>query len=383
MVFRQLRRNPRRTVLTFLGLVISFFLYTILQSVLATMDRQLEISADEAVLVVGPRNVTGIGLPELPRSYVSQLRDTEGILAVSPVRFFAGTGRRENSIVVALGVELDSFLDIYAIEGVTPDEVASMSGERSAALVGRALLEDNGWKLGDRVNVRSPVAGLSLPVSLVGDIDREDRFGALMLVDIQYMENVVGDPGRASFIQAKIARPEYAATLGRLIDARFSNFTVPTDTTSEKAHMANVISGLSEAFNAFEAIGYLTLLVTVLVVANSVSMSVRERTVEIATMRALGFSKSWVTFNIVGESVLVATLGALAGAGLAVAVAIALNAGAGADEASALPATQLVVDASVLGRAVLFAVPVGALAALQPVISAVRMPIAIALRFAV
>jgi len=382
VVTRQLARNPRRTILTFFGLVISFFLYTMLQSTLATLDRLLEQYASDTVLMVGARNVRSMFLPELPRSYAATLRETDGVIAASPMRFFVGVGRNESSPVMALGVEFGPFQEIHSLDGLDAEEAERMRSERNGALVGGPLLDQNGWKVGDKVTLGTlGGSGPSLDVSIVGDLAQDDRFSAMMVVHIDYLERVLGDPGRSSFIQARIARPEYAATLGRLIDARFSNYSVPTETSSEKAHMSGFLTGLGEALGALEAIGYLTLGITVLVVANSVSMSVRERTVEIGTLRALGFSKGWILSMIVSESVLVAVLGGVAGALLALSVAGGYNSGALAPPEG--PEILFVLDARVFFQVILFSIPVGALAAAQPVVSAVRMPIADALRFAV
>ncbi len=383
VICRQLVRNPRRTIITFFGLVVSFFLYTLLKSSLDTMERDLKLRASGAILSVAPRaasGFSGLAVAQLPRSYASELRDTPGVLAVSPIRVFIGKGRSEESGVLALGVEWDSIFDIRPMSGISPEEAELLASTRSAALVGRPVLDQNQWKIGDRVTVRTSAKGPSLPLTIVGDIDGDDIYGAAALVDIDYLGNVVGDGGRATYIQVKAESADYAASLGRLIDARFNNYSVPTETKSEKAHMANVLSGFTEIFGAFEGICYLTLLVTVLVVANSVSMSIRERTVEIGTLRALGFSKPWIISMILGESTLVSIIGGVAGGLLAFGVASLANAGYFATDGQ--PPPNFLLDASSLMRTAFFALVVGALAALQPVVRAVRMPIATALRFA-
>jgi putative ABC transport system permease protein len=380
VVRKQLARNPRRTVLTFLGLVLSFFLYTGLSSVLATLNQLLEQSASETVLVLGPRNDVGGGLfrPEIPRSYLPTVRETQGVVAASPVRVYFAEGRRESMpVIAALGIESETFFSIHRPPSVTEDELRALRGERTAALVGQPVLDANGWKLGDKITLRPP-GGLGAPlnVHLVGDIAGDDRrVGAAVLVNIDYLEDVAGDVGRTTFIQARIARAEFAGSMSQRIDEIFTNFSVPTSTTSEKAHMANVLSSLSEAFGALRAIGYLALAVTVLVVGNSVSMSIRERTVEIGTLRALGFSKTWVFGMVMGEAVLVSILGSLVGTLAAFAMLATMQEGQG------LPIT-LVAQSSILLEVIPLSIPVGVLASLQPVVAAVRMPIANALRYA-
>jgi putative ABC transport system permease protein len=378
VIRRQLRRNPRRTLLTFSGLVLSFFLYTCLSSVLATMSQLLEQSASETVLVMGPRNdFGGLFRPEIPRSYLPTLRETQGVVAATPVRVYFAEGRREGMPTIpALGIESESFFSIHRPPSMTDEELRLLRGERTAALVGRPVLEANGWKLGDKVTLRAlGGVGPSMTVHLIGDIAGDDRLGTAVLVNIDYLEDIVGDAGRTTFIQARIERAEFAGTLSQRIDEIFTNYSVPTATTSEKAHMANVLTSLSEAFGALEAIGYLTLAVTVLVVGNSVSMSIRERTVEIGTLRALGFSRRWVFGMVMGEAVLVSTLGAVAGTLAAFGVLSTLQEQRGVE-------VGLVLQGTILLQVIPLSIPVGVLASLQPVVSALRMPIANALRYA-
>jgi putative ABC transport system permease protein len=377
LIARELARNRRRTALTFLGLVISFFLYTSLESILYTLTRLLSQTASEAVLFVRPRDRMGFFRPELPRSYVARVGEIEGVLAASPVRFHFGQGREEGSFAAALGVEADSYRRIRSLEGVTEAEWSAFRASRTAAVVGARLLEMNDWRVGDEVTIRGGGRTPPLAFTVVGDVSEEDRFGGIALVHLSYLEEVFGGEGRATFIQARVAHPEIAGALAHAIDAAFANFSVPTETISEKAHVATVLGSLSDALGALRAIGYLTLLVTVLVVGNSVAMSVRERTVEIGTLRALGFGRGRVMGLVLGESVAVAVVGGLVGAAAAYAVFAS-----GWVHLPEGPGFEFATDWSVVARAALLAVPVGALAAFQPAWSAVRMSITDALRYA-
>jgi putative ABC transport system permease protein len=128
---------------------------------------------------------------------------------------------------------------------------------------------------------------------------------------------------------------------------------------------------------ALRAVGGLTLAVTILVVGNSVAMSIRERTVEIATLRAVGFGRGRVLALVLAESTFVAAAGGALGALGAFA---ALESGL-----LRLPPElgfTLRSDVSVVSRAALLALPVGFLAGIQPAWSAVRRPIHDALRAA-
>jgi len=357
--------------------VISFFLYTMLSSVLFTLESVVDRTASETGIFLRAKGRGGFFRASLPARYVDAVREIPGIVAASPVRFYFGRGRSEGSFAVVLGVEPETYLRVRDLEGVSESEASAFRGDRTGALVGRNLLESNGWKVGERVTVRGAPRMPSLSFTIQGSIESEDRLGRVALVHLDYLEDVVGGAGRVSFIQARVARADLAAVTARSIDARFENFSVPTETTTERAHLATVLSNLSGVLAALRAVGGLTLAVTILVVANSVAMSIRERTVEIGTLRAVGFGRGRVLALVLAESTFVAALGGALGA----------LAAYGALESGLIhfPAElgfTLRSDVSVVLRAALLALPVGALAAIQPAWSAVRRPISDALRAA-
>jgi putative ABC transport system permease protein len=376
LALRQLVRSPRRTLLTFTGLVISFFLYTALESVLYTLESVVDRTASQTAIFSRAAGRGGFFRAALPTRYAEQVREIPGIVAASPVRFYFGRGRDEGSFAVALGVEADSYLRVRDL-AVGPEQADAFLKDRAGALVGHALLESNGWKVGEKVTIRGAGRLPSLSFTIHGAIASDDRLGRVALVHLDYLEDVVGGAGRASFIQARVADAGIAAAAASAVDARFASLAVPTETTTERAHLAMVLSNLSGVLAALRAVGGLTLLITVLVVGNSVAMSIRERTVEIGTLRALGYGRRRVLALVLAESVCVAAAGGAAGALLAYA---ALEGGL-----LRLPPRlgfTLGSDASVVVRAALLALPVGLLAALQPAWSAVRRPISEALRAA-
>lgn len=373
---RQLLRSPRRTLLTFSGLVISFFLYTALESVLYTLESVVDRTASQTGIFSRARGRGGFFRASLPARYVDGVRDVEGIVAASPVRFYFGQGRDAGSFAVALGVEPESYLRVRDL-AVRESEAQAFVTDRTGALVGSSLLESNGWRVGDRVTIRGAARLPSLSFTIHGAIESEDRLGRVALVHLDYLEDVVGGAGRVSFIQARVASAGLAAAAARAVDARFASLAVPTETTTERAHLATVLSNLSGVLAALRAVGFLTLAVTVLVVGNSVAMSIRERTVEIGTLRAVGYGRGRVLTLVLAESMVVAAFGGAVGA---LAAYAALEGGL-----IRLPGRMgfaLGSDTSVVLRAALLALPVGLLAALQPAWSAVRRPIHEALRAA-
>ena len=375
LVWRQLRRSPRRTALTFLGLVIAFFLFTSLESLLYTMSHIVRGTASDAMLFVRPDEGGGHWRATLPVTYAQGVAAVPGVLAASPVRFHFGEGRREGSFAVAMGLQPDAHLKMGVPLGVSGEELRAFQSERDAALVGERLLEDNGWRVGDTVTIggRGPLPPLSFTIR--GDIARGDRLDRVAVVNLDYLEKGVGGAGLVTYIQVRTADATAAPAVADAIDRHFAHHATPTETITEKAHLAPFIASLSDAMIGLRLVGTLALLVTLLVVANSVAIGVRERTREIGTLRALGWGRRRVLGLVLSEAIGVAVCGGVVGAG----AAWALFASGRVEIPGA--GFAFVTDVEVIARAALLSIPLGALAGAQPAWNAVRMTITDALRF--
>jgi putative ABC transport system permease protein len=374
LVARQLRRSPRRTALTFLGLVIAFFLFTSLESLLYTMSHLVSGASRDALLFTRAAD-PDYWRSQLPASYADSIEELPGVVAASPVRMMFGSGREQGSFAVAMGIEPDAHLKLGIPDGVTAGELRSLFTERDAALVGERLLEDNGWKVGDRVTIGGRARQPDLTFTIRGDIARGDRLGRVAVVRLDYLEEVLGGAGRVTFIQIRARDAMIAPAVADAIDRRFANYTMPTETVTEKAHVAPFIASLSDARDGLRLVGYLALAVTLLVVANSVAVGVRERTREIGTLRAMGYGRARVVSLVLCEALAVAVVGGTFGALAAYAVFATGDVeipGAGFAYRS---------DVSVVVRAALLSIPLGLVAGAQPAWSAVRMTISDALRY--
>src|SRR5262245_36081453 len=237
LVARQLRRSPRRTALTFLGLVIAFFLFTSLESLLYTMSNIVSGSSRDALLFTRASD-PDYWRSQLPASYAAAIQELPGVLAASPVRVLFGTGRKEGSFAVAMGIEPDAHLKLGIPDGVTASELRALFTERDAALVGERLLADNDWKVGDRVTIGGRGRELDIMFVLRGDVVRGGRIVRVAAGRVDYLEEVLGGSGSVTFIQVRARDAGMAPAVAEAIDRRFANYTTPTETVTEKAHVA-------------------------------------------------------------------------------------------------------------------------------------------------
>jgi putative ABC transport system permease protein len=327
------------------------------------------------MLFVRPDEGGGHWRATLPGHYTQAVETVPGVEAASPVRFHFGAGQREGSFAVAMGIEPDAHLKMGVPLGVTGDELRALLSERDAALVGERLLEDNGWRVGDTVTIGGRGPAPDFTFTIRGDIARGDRLDRVAVVRLDYLEKVVGGEGLVTYIQVRTADASTAPAVADAIDRRMAHHSPATETITERAHLAPFVASLSDAMNGLRLVGILALLVTLLVVANSVAIGVRERTREIGTLRAVGFGRRRVLGLVLSEAIIVAVCGGVAGA----AAAWAFFASGQVE----IPGVgfEFTTDPSVVLRAALLSIPLGALAGAQPAWSAVHMTITDALRF--
>lgn len=379
LVVKQLLRNRRRSVLTFLGLVMSFFLFTSLESILHTLNTILERTGSEATVFTRPRYGVAFWSAAIPESYVPRIRATPGVRQSTPYLFFVGEGKKVGEFTLALGVDPYTVRQVRRMEGVSEEQFAEFRARRTAAIVGERAAEQNGWKVGDKITVRGAAGTVPIAVAfdIVGTADAEGNFGRVLAAHLDYLQERTGQEGKVTFIVSALENPELGGAVIEAVDDQFRNFTVPTETITEKSHLQTIMGGLADMLAALQAISYLALAVTVLVVANTIAMGVRERTVELGTMRALGFSPRLVSILVLSESVLLSALGAVVGS----AIAFALF----KFEIIQLPAQvnfPLKTDIALVWKSALLSIPVGLLAAAQPARQTAKMEITDALRFA-
>ena len=123
--------------------------------------------------------------------------------------------------------------------------------------------------------------------------------------------------GQVGWYVTQIANPDQAAEVALAIDQKFANSPYETKTDTEKAFQSSFVSMFGNLNLLLGSIAVAVVITTLFVAGNTMAMSVRERTTEIAVMRTLGFPAKTMFFLVGGEGILMALLGGAVGAGLA------------------------------------------------------------------
>jgi len=312
LIWKNAIRNRRRTILTILSVTVSIFLFCSLQAILDKLN-QLGRGSDTSHLRVVVRRATGLTQP-LPVAYKQRIAAVPGVKYVISANWFGGIYVDERNFFANLAMDTQDFENIYDEYNIAPDALARWKQERSAALVGHKLMEQYGWKLGDRVTLK----GTYYPVNLEFIIratytapnPSEER---AFFFHWEYFDEALGRPGQAGTFLVKVDRPEDVPRVMDAVDRTFHNTDAETKTETEQAFNLNFVSMLGNIKLLINAISLAVIFTVLLVAANTMAMAIRERTAEVAVLKTVGFRRHTILALLVGESVLIALLGGILG----------------------------------------------------------------------
>lgn len=384
LILRNLGRNRGRSALTVAAVALVMLVFVLLQAVVVALDRVAFETAAQLRLVVHHRTTITRLLPLHAGRRIAAHPDVQ---AVCGVRWFGGRIADSPVQFPSLAAETETFPVVYADFALRADELADWRRVRDAAVVGAGLARQMGWRRGDRVALRSSVPPyLTLDFTIVGITSAEAYRGVFGLRLEYLLEALRGAPGvtddyaDAVFFYWVKARP--GAALDELagdIDAMFAGSPDPTATEPEEAFVAGFARMFGDIPAMIHAVGLVAVGTTLLVVASTISISIRERAGELALLRVLGFGRTRLCGLVLGEGVALGLAGGLAG----VAIALLLSGRAGHGLLLSIPYfPDLTLSPGAVGAALATGALCGGLAGIGPALGATRPPPARILRSA-
>jgi putative ABC transport system permease protein len=305
------RRNPVRTTLTLVGVAVAIFIFTAVLSLNHGLDRMLQVSAGDDVLVVFDKYQGCPPLSKLPVAHQRQIEELPGVADTAATLFLLSACSRATDLVAVHGIEPTRFRRFQTIE--LPDEqYAAFANERGAAIVGEQVARRYGWQAGQTVSVQK-LGDITFTVRGIFRAPGNSLENAI-LVDLDFLQFATDQAGTVTLIYVKLTDPRQAGALAARVDELFASSATPTKTTPERAFIAASISGITGIVQFSRWLGYVALGIILLGVGNSVSMSVRDRTRELAILKTIGFRRRQLLQLIVAEAVLTALAGGVAGA---------------------------------------------------------------------
>jgi putative ABC transport system permease protein len=372
LVLANLGRHKRRTILTIASVALALFLFASLRTVVTTLDRAAQFGSARRLVTI---NSTGLVFP-LPLSYGNRLQTMKGITAVTWANWFGGRYGDNKRFFAQFAVDPTSYLAMYPEIVLPEDQKQAFIRERSSAIVGRRLLDVFGWKLGQNVTIQGTIFPGDWTFTIRGVYTPSDPVinDDMMLFHHEYLEERTGRPGLAGWYVVQIADANTTATIAKMIDDQFRNSTAPTKTGTEQAFNASFATMWGNVSLLMGTIGMAVVFAILLVTANAMMMSARERTGEVAVLKTIGFTDRALFGLVMLEAGIIALTGALIGLGGAKLLYRATNFNA----AGFLPGFDVTGNTLVLGAGVALLLMLAS--GLVPAVRAARLPVVQALR---
>jgi len=321
LVWSDLRRKKLRSLLTILSILVAFMLFGYLAAIRQGFSQGVEVAGLDRLVV---RHKISI-IQFLPESYEARIENIPGVDSAVSATWFGGIYQKPSNFFAQIPVKPEEFLDIFPEYLLPGDQRKAWLATRTGAIAGRVLAARFGWKIGDRIPINATIwpkkdGGETWEFDLVGIYDGAEKGTdtSQFFFRYDYFEETRGwGSGQIGWYWVRIADPAHAAETAAAIDAEFANSPAETKTEPEGAFVqgfANQIGDIGKIMTSIVVAVFFTIL---LVAGNTMAYSVRERTGELAVLKAVGFSDGGVLALVLGESFALTALGGGCGLGMA------------------------------------------------------------------
>src|SRR5271166_3916330 len=227
---------------------------------------------------------------------------------------------RSSNAFAQLATDPDEYLKVASDKIIPADQVLAWQRDRAGAIVDVTLADKYGWKIGDRITLLGTIFPVNPELTIRGIYHRDPPQNALYF-NAKYLEEAMPYfKGRVGWYATQVAEPGDVARVSSEIDEMFRNSPQRTKTESEKAFQLSIVAMLGNVKAFILGICGAVVFAILLVSANTMAMSVRSRTREVALLKTLGFTRGRVLSIFVSESVALAVAGGIVGVGVAIPV---------------------------------------------------------------
>jgi putative ABC transport system permease protein len=374
LVLKNCWRNRRRTLLTIASIGVSMCLLGVMIAMFHAM--YLSDATPEQALRLVTRNRVSLTQP-MPQSYGAQIKQIPGVRDVVISQWFGGTYIDSKNFFARFAIEPEKLFTIFSELKIPDDQRKAFERDRTACVVGRDLVNKYHFKLGDRITLVGDIFPGDYAFTVRGIFD-SPRNSLVLYFSRDYLEQSMPERrrGSAGTFTILIDSPSSASRIAQAVDNEFQNSTAQTKTESEQAFALGFVSLIGNVKMFLVAISGAVMFTILLVSANTMAMSVRERVREIGVLKTLGFTPGAILGMILGEAVAISVLGGTIGYLLSTVLTAVVTKGPVGGLLPPIPPFQ----ATVAAACILTAGVIGLLSSLVPAMGASRTPIVDALR---
>jgi len=309
-------RNKRRSLLTVASIAFSLLLLCIMLCVWRSF--YIDPGAPDSALRIMTRHKVSLA-NFLPIYYRDKIRAIPGVVHVVPMTWFGGKYKddKPENYFAQMATDPDEYFDVAADKVMPADQLAAWKRDRAGCVVDADLAKKHNWKIGDHIILQGTIFPANFDLTLRG-IYTIDPPQSNLYFHAKYLEESVDwFKDTAGFYFTRVDTAEDMPRVARAIDDMFHGSPVPTKSESEQAFKADFISMLGSVKAFILSICGAVVFTTLLVCANTMAMSIRERTREVAVLRTLGFTRGSILKLLLTESIAISVIGGLVGITLA------------------------------------------------------------------
>ena len=319
ILVRNAFHNRLRSGLTILGIAVAILAFGLLRTVISAWYAGVDAASASRLVT---RNAISIIFP-LPINYAEKIRQIEGVKTVSWGNWFGGIYIDEKNFFANFCVDPRTYLEIYPEFILSPTEKKAFLADRKGFIAGRKLAARFGWKIGDTVTLKGTIFPGNWDYVMRGIYRGRDETidESQFFFQWDYLNETVKQiaPSRADqvgFYMISVKRPDLSSEVALAIDRSFKNSLAETLTETEKAFNQGFIAMTGAIVTAIQMVSFVVILIILLVVANTMAMTTRERIGDYAIMKTLGFGGGSIAGMIFGEALVISLTGCLAGMAL-------------------------------------------------------------------
>jgi putative ABC transport system permease protein len=321
LVWAGLWRKRVRTILTLLSVAVAFVLFGAMHGVNAGLDALIKQMSDTRLRIQSRVNIS----EPLPLAHLARIESVPGVLGVGFYNFFAGYYQEPRNSINAGAVDIDRMSAMFPELELSKEARDAMAHTRNGAVIGRDLADERGWKVGDRVPLRSRTwmrkdGADEWQFEIVGIYSFADAkipSNELWMNYSYFDEARAMGNGTVTLYFARIGDPKSAAAIAERIDGLFANSPYETQTQNERDWIRSRINQTGNIGFFINAIIAAVMFTLLFLTGNTMMQSVRERVPELAVLKTYGFSNTAIVTIVVAESLLLCVLAAAIGLGIA------------------------------------------------------------------
>jgi len=316
LIIRNASRHKLRSLLTVTGVAIAIMAFGLLRTLVGLW--YLGVESSSATRLVTRNSISLVF--SLPISYKERIRQMPGVTRVGIMNWFGGIYVTEKNFFPNFAVEPAAFLDLYPEFLLTPEEQKGFLIDRQGAVIGRKLAAKHGWKLGDRIVLKGTIFPGQWELVVRGiyrgaqrSTDETQFFFNWDYLNETMRRTIPRRSDQVGIFVVGVSKPEQAAEVALAIDSTFKNSLAETMTETEKAFQLSFVAMTEAIMVAIKIVSYMVIVIIMVVAANTMAMTARERISEYATMKTLGFKWHHIAIVVFGESLFIAFIGGLVG----------------------------------------------------------------------